>query len=457
MRFIVMGDTHYIRADCHEKGFAGEVGGVTEVADLTRNSWLTRHHLPDVIEAIAALKPAFVIHTGDIVHGNCDTPRGAAREMREALALLEGLGAPTYFVTGSHDGTLGHPNDAPLRELLLPHLSRVLDRPLDRTWYAFEKQGSLFIVLDYATFRPDDDQATFIVETFRRSEAYEHVFVLAHPPLVPIGRPFFSSFQLASTLSEQMRLYPVDAYFCGHTHNQTASLHRIGEHWLTQLKSTVLGYRDRSPVPLADVRPLLPTDTDWTYGWGFLEDSAPGWWHLNIDGPRVEAEWHVLDRGVAGKLAWQRGEQPVFVQRPDFSTTTRGALPPLDSIQAVHLRAAGSGCRSPERYHVELNGQALGRLPILEHFDCRQRLVIAPDYWRHLQSHNRLRITTASEPMAIGAFVLEVATPDGPVRSSASDYYVNTSQWDDWQASPVHPVKPGATLELDLGFAPAGA
>ncbi len=106
LRFVVMGDTHYVQPESHYRALNGHPGGVTEYADITRNYWMTRHVLPKVISGIAALQPDFVIQTGDIMQGHCDEVSGGLREMGEALQMLDGLSAPLYFALGTHDGTV---------------------------------------------------------------------------------------------------------------------------------------------------------------------------------------------------------------------------------------------------------------------------------------------------------------------------------------------------------------
>jgi predicted phosphodiesterase len=452
LRFAVMGDMHYVQPESHKGAFGGNPRGVTELADLKRNHWMTQHVLPEVISTIAQLKPDFVIQTGDIIHGNCDNETSGLQEMKEALHMLESLKAPLFFAPGNHDGTVGNDGDEALKQFIYPAIGKALGvNDINRGFYTFEKGRSLFIVLEYTAFLKNEVQAEFMREALARSCQYEHTFLFAHPPLIPIARPFFTDFDFVNTVVKEVAQYPIDAYFCGHTHNQIASLHQVGDHWMPQLKSTVLGYPDSTPIPVTDVRPLLAEPSRMEYGWGFLEDSAPGWWIVTVTGEEVQADWHVLRRGVMGQLRWRTGERAVFTQNPEFGTT-RSALPQQNRILSVKLRAAGSNCQTFEGYKVSLNGTYIGTLPRLEHFDSRQLMEIESKHWSLLTEVNRIEVSTANEPMAIGGFVLEIETDGACLRSSTSGYSTNTDQWDHWGKLPLVKIKATEVATFELTF-----
>jgi hypothetical protein len=452
IRFAVIGDTHYVTPESHQKAFAGQTTSVTELIDLQRNHPLSASVLPRVISDVNAAAPHLVIQTGDIIQGHCDDQAGCLREMREALDLLAGLQAPLYFALGTHDGVLGQRDDAPIRELVLPHIGELLGRTLAETYYSFAVERTLFIILDYATYVRGDDQCRFLARELQRGSTFEHVFLLGHPPLIPVGRLGFAHFDLCEDVLKLVAQYPVDAYFCGHTHNQVASVHRVGDGWLAHLKGTILGYADEPAVPLTAVRPLLPDPDTYEYGWGFIEDSAPGWWLVTVAGDVTTIEWRRVGGGVSGVLETRKGEQPRFLQRPAEGLAAPEPLPPLAAINAVRIRVAGSGCRTAGLYTIALNGQSLGELPWLEYFDCRRWFEMPSGQWPLLAQDNYVTITTGDEPMCIGAVVIEIATATGTVRSTVSDYFANTAKWDRWRATPLHHIAPGATVTCSLTF-----
>lgn len=197
----------------------------------------------------------------------------------------------------------------------------------------------------------------------------------------------------------------------------------------------------------------MPAPDTIEYGWGYLEDSAPGWWVIHVTGPEVQADWHVLNKGVQGQLCWKRGEKAVITKRPSFEATGGRPLPELAEIRSVRLRAAGDSCRTPDIYRVSLNGTEIGIFPRLEYFDARQYLEIAPEHWPLLKGKNELTIHTPDEPMTIGAIVLEVETEKGWVRSTVSDYYANTNKWDRWGSSNFVQITGGERIRFELCFA----
>ena len=452
IRFAVMGDTHYVRPESHRNVLEHRIQrGPTDLEDVRRHQFMTKEVVPEVIRSIADVEPDFVLHTGDIIQGHHDSEEAGGREAAEAVELLKGLNAPVFLTLGTHDGT---PHSVTVSEHFLPTIGANLGEKHPRTYYSFSTGGSLFVALDYTIFRADSEQARFIAETFSKSKGYDHVFVFAHPPIFPIGRPFFSNLEFSSFLQETLQENRVDAYFCGHTHNQVATIHEIGKSFVPQLKSTILGYPDQPAIPLTDVRPTLVGSSEFQYLWGFLEDSAPSWWIVTVAGELVKAEWHVLGKGVQGVLTLGVDERPQVIQEPALGESTILPLPDSRTIRSVRLRVAGSGCRTKELYRVLLNGKEVGYLPTLDYFDCRQFLEIGESSWHLLRESNVLEVSFGSEPMCVGGFVLEIETQNGDwVRSKPTPYYyANTSRWDDWHTGNLrivdhdHPVR--ATLRF---------
>ena len=453
IRFAVMGDTHYVQPASHRNVLEyGVQRGPTDLDDVRRHQWMTKAVVPEVIRSIAKLRPDFVLHTGDIIQGHHDSEEAGGREAAEAVELLKGLNAPVFLTLGTHDGT---PESVTVKEHFLPAIGDSLGEKNPRTYYSFSTGDTLFIALDYTTFRADSQQGRFIKETLSNADKYRHVFVFAHPPIFPVGRPFFADFEFSSFLKEEFMKNRIDAYFCGHTHNQVASIHGIGGYYLPQLKSTILGYPDQSPISLTDVRPILKGPTDFHYLWGFLEDSAPSWWMVTVTGELVRAEWHVLGMGVQSVLIFGDGQMPKVMQEPALGQSTILPLPSVSQIRSARLRAAGSGCRTKELYRVHLNGEEIGYLPTLDYFDCRQFLEIPESYWHLLKDSNDLEVSCGSEPMCVGGFVLEIETQDGSwVRSKPTfHYYGNTSRWSRWQTENLQVIGCREPIRVKLEFA----
>jgi hypothetical protein len=450
--FAVVGDSHFVRRDSHQSAFAelAQVAGGHN-HDLYRYIHFHERIIPQIVAEISRFNPDFVVNTGDIIQGNCDDAATALLEMDEALQRFDKAGAPVFYAVGNHDG---HPHKEPVKQLLYAANSRSLGNPVEHGYYRFAKDRSLFIVLDFTEFKPGDAQEQFLQESLRMGAGYEHVFVFAHPPLIPVIRPFFSKYDFAKAVLCSLAETRVDAYFCGHTHNQIASLHRVGDYWLPQLKSSMIGEPEDAPVRIEDVRRLLPSKEDCEVLWGYMEDTAPGWWIVTVDGGKVTADWHTLSHrdAVAGQLAWEAGGKAKATIVPEFAAPITHTRPNVSDIKSVRLRAAGNMCNTVGAYNASLNGRDLGSLPRLGAFAIRNFVPVPPEAWPELSDVNRLVVSTADEEMCIGGFVLEIETADGWVYSEPSEFYTNSHRWDEWNAQGIYPIDRGGEVRTELIF-----
>ena len=423
--FAVLGDTHFVREASHYKALHGLPGGATELTDLIRNSLFTREVTPRVLEAVKAQKPDFVLHTGDIIPGHCDTPDGQLEEMATGLQMLDRIQAPVYFSFGSHDGIFGIKNDNALKELVLPRLSSQLNQPFGKSYYAFTRGGCRFISLDYNIW--DDAQRDFLESELAACPKDLFTIVFGHPPVCAIARPFFTKENYCRDVGALFAKYPVHAYFCGHTHNHAASIHRFGSRFVPQLMSTPLAYPDGEVIPLTDVRPFLPAQEDCRFGWGYLEDCLPGWWQVNVEDDSLVANWYVLNRGVQGSLCIPKNREPEFLQIPRYPTT-HGPLPPLETIKMAQLRIAGSSTSKIE--NLTINGVKVDTDIVPVYFDSRQFVTLPQEILPMLKQENAVSLSLSTG--SIGALVLELTLTDGSVRrSSVTNYYTHEVSYSD--------------------------
>ena len=423
--FAVLGDTHFVREASHYKALHGLPGGATELTDLIRNSLFTREVTPQVLEAVKAQKPDFVLHTGDIIPGHCDTPDGQLEEMATGLQMLDRIQAPVYFSFGSHDGIFGIKNDNALKELALPRLSSQLNQPFGKSYYAFTRGGCRFISLDYNIW--DDTQRDFLESELAACPKDLFTIVFGHPPLCAIARPFFTKENYCRDVGALFAKYPVHAYFCGHTHNHAASIHRFGNQFVPQLMSTPLAYPDGEVIPLTDVRPFLPAQEDCRFGWGYLEDCLPGWWQVNVEDDKLIANWYVLNRGMQGSLRIPKTREPEFLQIPHYPTT-HGLLPPLETIKMARLRITGSSTSRIE--NLTINGVKVDTDIVPVYFDSRQFVTLPQEILPMLKQENTVSLGLSTG--SIGALVLELTLRDGSVRrSSVTNYYTHEVSYSD--------------------------
>jgi hypothetical protein len=451
LTLAIVGDTHYTNPAYHRRTLAGLADNPNLEAGVRRHARTTEAVLPRLLDELRESGADLVIQLGDVVQGHGDDDEGDARELHEALDLLRQVGRPFLFARGTHEGRNGGPADAVYRRLYLGEIAHTLGEAPGRvdTSYAFASAGCRVVVLDYTTFAAGGAADRLLVDQLALAAARgERVLLCGHPPLVPVARPFFSRLEYAVAVLGRLRAAPapVDAYFCGHTHNQAASVHRIAHHagddyWLPQLQSVPVGDPAQEPVPLDRVRPLLPPAADVRPLWGYLQGSLPGWFLVRVTAAGVRAQWRPLGRPRdGGEIAWTTAGRPEATKTPAVpppAPVPEWPLRPGDArVERVWLRAAGTGSRAPHR--VSLNGREIGVLGILESFNAQQGVPVPAECWPLLAQENELVIEPeASETRCLGGFVLEVTLAGGRVARTVppQEWFATSDQWDGWRWS----------------------
>jgi predicted phosphodiesterase len=381
---------------------------------------------------VAATRPDLVLHTGDLAEHGGREPAGP-RELRRGMGALEAMGAPIIVCRGNHDG------DRAWRDICGPHAPKRWDGP-----------GVHVLTLDYPTFAAPDAFGRLEANLAAIAGTGGRIFLAAHAPAYALARPFFTDHAYAEAIRVLAARYPIDALFCGHTHNQAWSLHTLpgGVRWM-QVKGAAVGSPDRAPQPLGEVRAICG---DPTLLWGFLEDTAPGWNEVILDGPWVLLRWHALGGGVGAEARWHvRGEVALTVRppaAPDAATPFR-----LSEATAAWMDLAGYGC--PEGRRVWLNGQPVGVTPALSSFAPRQTVALPP---AALHAVNTVEIETlAADRLLVGGLSIVVRLSDGSVRRTPVDPWLHTTadSWDVWREPRLRHVRSGDRILTTLAFTPS--
>ena len=129
-----------------------------------------------------------------------------------ALDFLGSAEIPMVVACGNQDG------DGLFDEVVGPRLEAFLGQAVERPYFSFEADHTLFIVL-YTSFW-DDTQCQWLEAVLReRSEDSNHrTFVFGHHPIWTVARAFFSERDFQSDILALLDRYSIDAYFCGHSH-----------------------------------------------------------------------------------------------------------------------------------------------------------------------------------------------------------------------------------------------
>ena len=411
--FAVLGDIHYARPAFASQRIAAEIA-----------------------ESVRDIRPAvaFVCQTGDLILGEDPTHKqldkaGVADELAFAVTnLTAAFRLPLFVSVGNHDKNAG---GAPYRETVLPLLARELGAPLDRSYYAFRYGGACFIFLDYGDYSKKGTsmdyaaQRRFLEETLaqaRADPAVKHVFAFGHYPLWPVARPGFGSDRFTDSVVPAFTNAPIDAYFCGHTHNSGAWVRRGGGAPVTQIKGVALDASD--PLkPMEETRTLLIPREELSYGWGCLSGPPAGFFLVSVEGPCVRVQFR-SGRRVLCEFAWQEpGKIEDLVSPPPR---------PAVAVTAAELREAASATlvftpwtEMTASLNVLLNGEKVGeaRLAPMPHwaaFASEMRVKIPAEKLKGLRLANDVTFENPGKALfGVGNVRLEVRLADGQTARTA--------------------------------------
>lgn len=421
-RFAVIGDTHY----CTLAGRPQQrrQNGLDALPDYLRYAGMKERVLDKLVAKIADQRPDFLVSTGDLIEGGADS------ELDEAVARkLLGAAAPKLHVAqGTHDRR--KPQD-------------------DISYYSFKHEGSVFFILDYIHW--NSRQSAWLQHELGAAHNAKHIFAFAHAPLYLWGRHFFDSPWFTREVREIFAQYPIDIYFCGHTHNQAVSWH----HGMLQIKGSAVGYPQMDVVPLERMHALAPNDANNQFYWGIVEDSAPAFFTVDVDDERLNVRWHAL-RGSAALRVPARFAQPEILSFPpqvprnesledwDFAQVRTGWLNVFNSI-----KEANNSCLS-------LNGVALGEIPASTSYAARRSVTLNLAAINALQQRNTLTIRLPDSPVfALGSLSLELLLLDGRIIHSpvSPELFVCGDSPDHaFAANRARRVCPGTEIDVALHF-----
>ena len=421
MKFVVFGDLHYCtltgrpRMDAECKTFAC-------LPDYLRYAEMECTVRKPLAEMAKKEKPEIVISCGDLIEGGSDS----ARDMAEANAYLLEIAPEIYRAPGSHD--------------IFP--------PRKKEYTAFRKDGNLFLFLDYMDW--GDVQREWLIRELDNGKDAGHIFVIGHAPLYLFARHFFYSAGYAEDVAEILSRYPVDIYFCGHTHNQTVSRHGT----MLQITGSSIGYAEAPAVPLEQFHSLAPFDLQHHFYWGFPEDYQPGIWTIETRGNALHLRWTSLHNSAELYIAERLAEPEICLPRMEaYSSVLQEA--DLFQIQGAWLNifSANKGKNNSE---LLFNGVSLGPIPENACYAARRFLPLPPEAIATIHWNNTLQIRFPhSSAFGIGSISLDLLLLDGRrIRSLVStELFVHGSDPDFRYANRyAAQVAPGGSSNLSITF-----
>jgi 3',5'-cyclic AMP phosphodiesterase CpdA len=442
MRIAFIGDTHFCLP--RESDVCRE--GLDYLPDHIRYTPMAKTVMAPLFRAVKATMPDLVISSGDVVEGGW---RGDAdrerRELRESLGWFQDLSAPFLVARGTHDAR------AAFADIFLPAMAA--GSRSGKTYFRHDQGACTFLVLDYQDFAAGSEQERWCEEMLADARD-RRVFVIAHAPVYLWGRHFFGDPDLIRRLDELFAAYAVEAFLCGHTHNQAVSLHRRGRTrgWL-QIMASSVGYPHMPCRPLKQVHALAEYGPGDRFLWGTVEDSAPGFYLLEVDDGLRRLSWH----SVAGeKRCWAFGENSALsAEACAAAAETTFTAADCDQIKAATLGVFSYTGAEPAGL-VRLHNHSLGALPVNPSYAARRFLPVPRAALPRIGARNRLTIALPElAEFSLGSLVLECTLLDGRVMRSlvGSEIFVCGERWREFPGRRhLVEVKPGQVVEVEIRF-----
>lgn len=164
---------------------------------------------PDEFEKIVKetelLKPAFVIHTGDMIHGYTYDINNARRQWKRFKKQIAPLTVPFYPTPGNHDVTTKE---------IQPAFQEAWGK--DKLFYSFDYKNSHFIILnvflDQQFDTIPDNEFAWLERDLEKSKNADHIFLSFHSPL------YLKKNYDWKPVQQLLKKYNVEAVFTGHYH-----------------------------------------------------------------------------------------------------------------------------------------------------------------------------------------------------------------------------------------------
>lgn len=295
-------------------------------------------------------------------------------------------------------------------------------------------------------------------------------------PIFLIGRVFFSEIGFIQLMLNLLKKFPIDAYFCGHTHNQSVLVTRKEK--ILQIKGTAVGFLkdkltpsevrkmgkfpsgtsyyipEEELIPLEETKTLLLSKHLLNYYWGYLEDTAPGWYLVKVKGKNVTVEWHLTGSGIRRIFSWEKpGEvKEIKIFKEEIKKEKIGKTD-LNKIKSARLYLSLWNSEGREK-EIFLNGEKIGFLPAGTAYSTR-RLEIPKNKLSSINLTNQIRITNPNkEKFCVGSIYMEIILKNGiKIRSNISQHiYVTSKRWNNWRLSILYYVPPGRDISQEIKF-----
>lgn len=286
--FAVIADSHF-----HPPGRPAQAAWDSDALFNDRNR--------QVVEALKAARPDFVVHLGDVPH---PVPGLKAHDdaLDVASRLYAELDMPFYVVPGNHDiGDKPHPTaPAPRAD---PAFSEHFEQRWGPLYQSFEHEGYRFVLINTPVINTGSHtelvQQAWLVQLLNEMRGQRWFAFLHYPPylLRPDEGEHYDNIAEPGRSWLLRQLSGAEAVFCGHVHH--FFWHPHGDTDIYLLPSTAFvrpGYSEMSHIGPGDEFGRNETDK---LGWFFV--------HVGDDGHRVEP---VRSHRLPAAAALRPGQAP---------------------------------------------------------------------------------------------------------------------------------------------------
>ncbi|MBI5818889.1 MAG: metallophosphoesterase [Verrucomicrobia bacterium] len=448
--FVVLGDVHYKRPQFE---FSKVIAGIAS--------------------SIKDCQPpfAFVCQTGDIAEGGTYGIKNGKRvfrqanydEMKEELTfalkdVAEQFRLPLFIAVGNHDK---HGGGKAFPEVALPFLSRELGAAVTQNCYGFRYGNACFVFLDYAA--ADFDAQRKLAEELlasARTAGVRHIFMFAHYPLWTLIRPGFSSQRFTDSLLPIFKQFPVDAFFCGHTHNTSAWVRRFEGATLTQIQGAACPI-STTLVPMEERRTLMIPRDEMSYYWGYLSGLPAGLFLVTVNGECVRVQYRSGAK-VIREFEWRKPGQITDIKKPLPPPTVTVTEAALKQVTAATL-ALCSWAEDGAEIGVSLNGERVATAQLgatmrnSNAFAGEKRISIPKEKLKLLRLTNEVTIDNSGRAIfGVGHAYLEIKLADGRIaRTAISPRFLFSATQAEGQSSGKTEgwkiIPPDALISVSLG------
>ncbi|MDD5699146.1 MAG: metallophosphoesterase [Victivallaceae bacterium] len=458
LRFAVLGDMHFCLN--RTRGRDNWKYYLPNLPDYIRYSEMTEQILKPMFKIIRTRKPDFVISVGDFVEGEMpDDKEKTYAEMKQAWAFMETLGCPCLIAKGTHEGSGKHnPVGAQAyRDIVLPGISKAAGIALKKEFFRYDHDETAFFFLDYLGFNAEQEM------WFEKGlkDAVDHgkrIFVAAHPPLYAWGRHFFSDSRFIGRIIKLFEKYPVDAYLCGHTHNQAVSFHetRKNNGGFLQIMASSVGYKDAGIIALDEIHALARFSGKDNLLWGIGEDSSPGFYLIEIDHNKMDVEWNSCRGDKASASLKNRRSRPENVIPPEYKPFKHSlTLTDAGIIKAAAFNVFGMYSNYNETM-VSFNGIEIGPLPPNVSYASRCCIPLNKNALETICLKNKIQIKLPpAGEFVVGSFSLEILLWNNKILHSkvAREIFTCGAKWKAFPAPRrTMAALPGAEVSICICF-----